>query len=196
MKRCRVYLLLVVTFALPSACTTQKKDSPAPKLVRISDDIEPFFTRQNITIIAKETRELDAVVQYDGSLLTTVFLDPSGRPIVILEQEGTHGKVSGRYADKIPFDLRLVMQVISATLVLTPMVGELEGKQIHQSEIGPIEDFWDKGKIITRNIVRKDTIVRYEWKEGKTCPSRISIVDSRRAYQFLIQTTQCGEGEE
>lgn len=185
---------IIIFFSLLTSCASAPKiktENP-PKLVSISPDISPFFIRQNITIISTETREIDAVVQYEKDEVTTAFLDPSGRPLVLLVQRGLVGKISGPWVDRIPFDLRWVMQVIGATWVLSPLTdNNIDGERTLESEIGPVKDYWGNGKIKKRILVKSNTTIQYQWGQS-ACPSMIMIKNSERAYELKIETTQCG----
>lgn len=184
----------ILVFLFLSACaSTPKPVTEVPLLVDISPDVSPFFMRQKITVFTQDkVRELDAVVQFDGKEITTVFLDPSGRPGVLLVQHGTTAEVTGPWVDKIPFDLKWAMQVIGATFALSPIQKADEESSTRQTRIGPVEDVWNDGRIITRMIVKDQTSIEYEWGTG-LCPSKINVKNTKRAYKLSIETVECEE---
>ena len=192
----RPIAVLALTLSASVACSANPKrqDAPAepPPLVVPAADVAPFFMRQNLQITVQGREQLvDAVVQYDGTTVTTLFLTPVGRPYVRMTQTGDQVDICGPGVSRVPFDLRFVMQEIGLALLLSPLRDPSKtGALGRDSVAGPVEDRWRDGLLVERSIVESGTSMRYGWGES-ACPATIEIENPERAYRLEISTTQC-----
>ncbi len=192
-------LTLVAIACVIAACAAnperQTPNSAPPSLIAPADNVEPFFMRQNVTITARgRAQQLDAVVQYDGTIVTIVFLNGVGRPFVQMVQRGDEVEISGPGASKVPFDLRWVMQEIGLALLLTPLQDTSKnGSYELESAAGPVTDEWVDGLLRRRAVVQSPTTMEYGWASTTRCPSTLSIANRARGYEIEIATTQCEE---
>ncbi len=191
--RARFFLVL---FFMVLGCGGPER-SPQPTgqvdLIIPSPDIKPFFVRQTVLVThGDQEHSIDAVIQYDGKTIRTVFLDPAMRPAVVLEQSGTEFTASGPHLDYVSFDPRWVMQVIGLALFISPLQPLDFEKRELQSAVGPIYDTAAGGRIVGRKVKDNETEIEYTW-DGRNCPARILITNHAQGYVLEIQSVQCEE---
>lgn len=187
---------ITILFLVGAGCAgTEKKNSPEANLslVAVSPDIAPFFIRQRVEIsYGEDTHLLDAVIEFDGTTVRTVFLDPASRPAIVMEQAGNEFKAFGPKVDALPFDPRWIMQVIGSALLMSPLHQLGFEQEVRPSALGVVRDTAVDGRLTTRFVESHHTQIEYSW-DGHACPTSIKIENSKQLYSLNITTLQCGE---
>ena len=192
-------LVAGVSASVPCGCASSKKardngdhrappQPPAP-----ATSLSPFFMRQTIHAeVDGDEHQIDAVVQYDDGVVTTVFLNPVGKPAVMLRQHGRDVEVSGPAVDRVPFDLRWVAHDVGLALLVNPWEIEgRDGRRVQQLDAGRITDTWESDHLTRRVAEELKTTIQYSWSPESSCPETIRIDNREFGYRLRIETTQC-----
>ena len=165
----------------------------APPPYAPSPELGDFFMRQTLRVDRDgQTRQIDAVVQYDEGVVTTVLLTPVGKPAVILRQRGAEVDVSGPAVDRVPFDLRWIAHDIGLALLVSPLqVDGRHGEHVHRPGSGPIVDQWRDGRLTERTAEASQTTITYDWASESDCPDTIHVRNLRFGYSLTVTSTQC-----
>lgn len=195
----RIVMGLLVVFLVGCATQQPQSDRPeAPSPPAPDPRVSDFFMRQSLEAqFGDKEMLIDAVVQYDQGVITTVFLNPIGKPAVIIRQQEQTVDISGPSAEEVPFDLKWTAHDIALALVLTPL--EIEGrngKRERGSGAFTTTDTWRAGRLVERVAPQKQVRIQYSWDAEQACPTGIEIHSERFDYQLIISTTQCRMGDQ
>lgn len=188
-----LFALLGLTVMGCGGAQSREQPDVVIELAEVSPEISPFFMRQLVTVTRDgDAHTLDAVIQYDGTTVRTVFLDPASRPAVVMEQTAAGFKAFGPQLDKVSFDPRWVMQVIGAALLLSPLDGLTSDHVERSTNIGSVQDTAAGGVLIERVVAHPSLQIDYIWDGGR-CPAKIAIRNTEQQYLLDIVTLQCGD---